>query len=54
MGCYNLSGNYRETSITTTEKTWMYLDVSPNGLEAVFDLRVIFIYFRYLEVMPKL
>jgi len=34
----NPSGSYRETIITTTEGTWMNLDVSPDGQEIVFDL----------------
>jgi len=34
----NPPGSYRETSITTTEGTWMNLDVSPDGQEVVFDL----------------
>ncbi len=34
----NPSGSYRESSITTTEGTWMNLDISPDGQEVVFDL----------------
>lgn len=34
----NPPGPYKEVTITTTEGTWMNLDVSPNGSTIVFDM----------------
>src|SRR6185295_3351574 len=34
----NPDGPYKEVSFTTTEGTWMNLDLSPDGKEIVFDL----------------
>jgi Tol biopolymer transport system component/imidazolonepropionase-like amidohydrolase len=34
----NPEGNYKEVSFTTTEGTWMNVDVSPDGKEILFDL----------------
>ena len=34
----NPPGTFKEVEFTTTEGTWMSLDVSPDGKEIVFDL----------------
>lgn len=34
----NPEGNYNEVNFTTSEGTWMNLDVSPDGKEIIFDL----------------
>lgn len=34
----NPQGTYKEVSFTTSEGTWMNLDVSPDGKEIIFDL----------------
>ncbi|UII26864.1 hypothetical protein LVD15_00055 [Fulvivirga maritima] len=35
--------NFKEMALSTTEGTWMNLDVSPDGSQVVFDLLEIFI-----------
>ena len=34
----NPEGNYKEVNFTTSEGTWMNVDVSPDGKEIIFDL----------------
>lgn len=34
----NPEGNYKEVNFTSTEGTWMNVDISPDGKEIVFDL----------------
>ena len=43
----NPQGTYKDVNFTTSEGTWMNLDVSPDGKEIIFDLGIISIWCIY-------